>query len=467
MLRISLVTRISLVIGLALAVVLLLACGEDLPEPTRPATIAPAPQTITPTENVRTTESPQPTAESVVEELRSEKRRSSASVGQDLDDLAQDNGEFALDLYQALMGGDGNLFFSPFSISQALAMPFAGARGETERQMADTLRYRQPQDRLHPAFNALDRTLASRGEDLPSMGPPGAPKPEFRLNIANAVWGQAGFSFLEDYLDTLAENYGAGLRPMDFAMEPEESRVRINDWVADQTEDKIKDLLQQGTVNDTTRLVLTNAIYFNASWLWPFNPGDTVEQPFNLLDGRTVEVPMMNETNDKFYGYAKGDGFQVVDLPYFPDDLAFTILLPDDGKFRDFERSLTPALLGQAIDELETAYITLTMPRFEFESAFSLNETLAGMGMPNAFGDADFSGITGSKDLWISEAVHKAFVSVDETGTEAAAATSVAMPESGPITEPVPVTIDRPFIFLIRDKPTGTILFLGRVMDPE
>ena len=402
--------------------------------------------------------------------LRSDKDRSTPAVGAtELGELVRGNNAFAFDLYRTLSKGDGNFFYSPFSISQALAMTSAGARGETLRQMEATLHHRLLQSSLHPAFNALDRTLASRGQEpggTPSDADEGGQY--FRLNIANAVWGQDGYHFLPDFLDLLAEHYGAGMMAVDFMGAPDESRLRINDWVAEETEGKVKDLLAPGVIENSTRLVLTNAIYFNASWLWQFNPSNTEVRPFHLAGGGMVSVPMMTETNKDFYGYARGDGYQVVDLPYSWGEMSMTVLLPDEGALEEFEGSLDTETLNRIIDEIEIDYVTLTMPLFEFESEFSLGDTLAEMGMPDAFGGgADFSGMTGSRDLWISEVVHKAFVSVDEEGTEAAAATAVAVPASGPSKEPIEVTVDRPFIFLIRDTGTGTVLFLGRVSNPD
>ena len=348
-------------------------------------------------------------------------------------------------------------------------MTSAGARGETLSQMAETLEHQLPKSDLHPAFNALDRTLASRGQE-----PGGTPNDAgeaaqyFRLNIANAVWGQDGRHFLPDFLDLLAEHYGAGMMGVDFVGAPDESRVRINDWVAEETEGKVKDLLPPGVIDSYTRLVITNAIYFNASWLWQFNPRDTEVRPFRLAGGGTVRVPMMTETTKEFYGYAKGNGYQAIDVPYSWGEMSMIVLLPDEGALEEFEGSLDSEMLDRIIDDIKTDYVTLTMPLFEFESEFSLGDTLAGMGMPGAFGDgADFSGMTGSRDLWISEVVHKAFVSVDEEGTEAAAATGVVMLTSGTSKEPIEVTVDRPFIFLIRDTGTGTVLFLGRVSNPD
>ena len=255
---------------------------------------------------------------------------------------------------------------------------------------------------------------------------------------------------------------------MDFVGAPDESRVRINDWVAEETEGKVKDLLAAGVIDRSTRLVLTNAIYFNASWLWQFGPSDPEMRPFHLAGGGTVSVPMMTETPKEFYGYARGNGYQAVDVPYSWGEMSMTILLPDEGALEEFEGSLDSEMLNRIIDEIEIDYVTLTMPLFEFESEFSLGGALAEMGMPDAFdGSADFSGMTGSRDLRISFVVHKAFVSVDEEGTEAAAATGVGMLLSGPSKEPIEVTVDRPFIFLIRDVETGTVLFLGRVSNPD
>ena len=373
------------------------------------------------------------------------------------------NNAFALDLFRALNDGEGNLFYSPFSISQALAMALAGARGETERQMVDTLHYRLPQSGLHPSFNALDQVLASRGSGLQDQE-----DQYFQLKIANTIWGQHGYEFLPDFLHVLAEHYGAGLRPLDFAGTPEESRVTINEWVSKETEEKIKDLLPSGTIDSLTRLVLTNVIYFNASWSWRFDKELTQKRPFHLADGGRVEVPMMAETSKDFYGYARGNSYQAVDVPYSLGEVSMTILLPDEGTFGKFEDSLNADVLDRILDDIEINYVTLTMPLFKFESEFDLVKTLAGMGMPDAFGaSADISGMTGSKGLSISAVFHKAFVSVDEEGTEATAATVMVLQESSYDIEPILVTVNRPFIFLIRDTDTGAVLFLGRVMNPD
>jgi serpin B len=370
------------------------------------------------------------------------------------------NSDFAFELYQKLRGTEGNIFYSPYSISEALAMTYAGARSETENQMADTLRFTLPQDSLHQAFNSLDIELARRGK-----GAKGKDDEGFRLSVVNAIWGQKDYHFLSEFLDTLAENYGAGLRILDFIKAPEESRVNINNWVSEQTEGRIEDLIPEGAIDSLTRLVLTNAIYFNAAWQYPFNEDTTSDGTFHLLDGGKITVPMMKQTES--FGYAKGDTYQAVELPYDGRELSMIILLPGDGHFESFEASLNYQKAKEIISELENQQVKLTMPKFEFESEFSLKQALAVMGMPLAFSDnADFSGMTGSRDLYIDKVLHKAFVSVDEAGTEAAAATAVIMKLTAMPAEPVEVTVDRPFIFFIRDIETGTIIFIGRVANP-
>jgi serpin B len=379
----------------------------------------------------------------------------------DLADVVGGNSGFAFDLYQFLKEGKDNLFYSPHSISLALAMTYAGARGETERQMADTLRFTLPQDRLHPAFNGLDLELAQRGE-----GAEGRDGEGFRLHIVNAIWGQEGHDFLSEFLDVLAENYGAGLRLVDFVNAPEESRVIINEWVSEQTEERIEDLIPPGVIDPATVLVLTNAIYFNAAWAEPFDVALTDDSAFHLLDGGEVTVPMMRQTAS--FGYAQGEGVQAVELPYDGRELSMVILLPDAGEFDVFESTLDAGRVDEMLENLARRQVALTMPKFEFESGFSLADSLAAMGMPDAFsGAADFSGMTGTRDLFIGGVIHKAFVSVDEAGTEAAAATAVVMEKLAMPEEPVEVTVDRPFIFVIRDIETNAILFVGRVVDPS
>ena len=451
------VLRLGIVGGLLIILMAAAAGCDDAGSQTAPG--------ATPT----ATPEPTPAVPTGAAELRSRKDRSDPSATDgELADLVSGNSAFAFDLYRALGAKEGNLFYSPYSISLALAMTYAGARGETESQMADTLHYRLAQDRLHPAFNALDLELASRGG-----GARGKAGQGFRLNIANAVWGQEGHDFVAPFLDLLAENYGGGVRPMDFRQAPEESRVTINDWVAERTEDRVKDLIPRGVIDSLTRLVLTNAIYFNAAWLHPFEESSTRPRPFHLLDASSINVPMMRTTAE--FGYAKGDGYQAVDLPYHGHDLSMTILLPDRGRFREFEESLDAALVSRIVEEIKDRRVELTMPIFEFESQFRMTDTLKGMGMPRAFDrqKSNFSGMDGRSCLagehpclHVKDVIHKAFVSVDEEGTEAAAATAVEVgPESLPPPAEIGVTVDRPFILLIRDRATGAILFVGRVRE--
>jgi serpin B len=394
--------------------------------------------------------------------LRSEKQRLTSPVASqtDLAALVDGNSAFAFDLYQALCNTDGNLFYSPYSISLALAMTYAGARGDTEKQMADTLHFLISQSQLHPVFNSLDLELASRGQ-----GAKGKDDESFRLHIVNAIWGQKDFKFLSEFLDLLAENYGTGLRILDFMKEPEQSRITINRWVSDQTEERIKDLIPQGAIDELTQLVLTNAIYFNAAWQYPFSEDATSNGDFHLLNGDKITVPMMRQTES--FGYAEGDGYRVVELPYDGRELSMVILLPEEGRFDSFEALLSSQQVNTIIQKIEYRQIALSMPKFEYDSSLGLKKALSTLSMGVAFTpDADFSGMNGKRDLFVHDVLHKAFVSVDEAGTEAAAATAVIVGVTSIPAEPIQVKIDRPFIFLIRDIETGTILFVGRVVNP-
>ena len=442
------------------------------PASTQAPTETPAPNT-TPTLSPTQTPAPDPTATpypvpttpapgaSPVEVHSGKERITGLTVpGSDLVSLVGGNSAFAFDLYHSLREEKGNLFYSPYSISIALAMTYAGARAETERQMADALQFRLPQETLHAAMNALDSRLTSRGQDGEG----------FRLNIANAIWGQSGYDFNLDFLDVLALNYGAGMRSINFAETPEESREVINDWVAERTEDRIRDLIPEGAIDGFTRLALTNAIYFNAAWHSPFQVEATKDRTFNLIDGAAIQTPMMSQTAS--FGYLRGDGYQAIDLLYQGEEMSMTLLVPDEGKFSQFEAALDADTVGGILKNIRSERLQLTMPLFEFESQFGLNEALKSLGMPYAFSGtaADFSGMDGRKCaenpdcLMITDVFHKGFVSVDEEGTEASAATGVLM---GPTSLPPQVVIDRPFIFLIRDIEAEAILFVGRVMDPR
>jgi len=381
----------------------------------------------------------------------------------DLRELAAGNNAFACDLYQALRDGEENLLSSPYSLSVAMAMVYAGARGRTEQQIAGTLRFELPQERLHPAFNSLDLELDSHS--LATT----------RLDIANAVWGQAGYTFLPEYLDLLALNYGAGVRLVDFQADPLAAADAINQWVSEETEGRIRDILDR--LGRDTVLVLANAIYFDAAWALPFDEADTRDEPFYLLDGNEEKVPLMHQRDD--FRYTEGDGYQAIQLPYENRNIAMVILLPREGRFREIEERLTGDWVQSVVFGFSEHDVILTMPKFSFETpVLNLVQTLEAMGMPDAFSqsDADFSAVAQLQPgevIYISKVFHKAFIEVDEKGTEAAAA-AVVVEELTIVeaidapTEPPPIImkIDRPFIFLIRDIKTNTILFVGRVMNP-
>jgi serpin B len=399
-----------------------------------------------------------PAAPSVAE-ARSDLPRQTAPNAPPADQaaVAAGNNLFAFDLYQALRADPelGNLFYSPYSLSSALAMAYAGARGDTEQQMALALHYSLPQDQLHPAFNALDLALTAPPTD----------EGAFTLRIANSLWGQADFTFLPAYLDTLAVNYGAGLRLVDFMQDAtrEQARQAINRWVAEQTEDKITELFKTGQLTQDTRLVLANAIYFKALWETPFAP-ESPQANFTLRSGEVVSVTTMGRRAAT--PYTEGDGYQAVALPYQGGRAEMLILVPAAGQLEAFEQTLTAQRLAEIALALEPQDVKLYLPRFSFASDLSLGETLAALGMPDAFDwqRADFSGMTGEPNLVLKHVVHQAVVAVDELGTEAAAATGIT---AEIVSMPTEVRADRPFVFVIWDRPSETVLFVGRVVEPR
>jgi serpin B len=392
---------------------------------------------------------------------QSEKPRSPALAPElaQVPELVAGNTDFALDFYHRLFDREENLFYSPYSLSTALAMTYAGARGETERQMAEALHYTLPQAQLHPAFNALDQALASRSASQDERA--------VRLHFVNALWGQKGYTFLDTFLDTLAEHYGAGLRLVNFG-QAEQALQAINRWVGEQTEHRIEELLPPKAVDKETVLVLTNAVYFQAAWLHPFAESATQDAPFTRLDGEQVTVPMMTQIAS--LDYAQHPGVQVVELPYagsMPSGaLSMVILLPEVATFEAFVQGLDARQMDALLSDLQPTGVRLALPRFRFAAEFQLADTLKDQGMVDAFGDADFSGMDGTHDLFIDQVYHQAFVAVDEAGTEATAATAVVMERKGGAPAEQEVRLDHPFLFLIRDVQTGAILFLGHVVDP-
>ena len=379
---------------------------------------------------------------------------------QELAQLSGDNAAFGWEFYREIVEDGENLFFSPHSISVALAMTWAGARGNTETEMADALHFTLGQGRLHPAFNALDLALATRAEASGAN----APLP-FRLNVTNALFGQLDFTFLDPFLDTLAINYGAGLRLMDFVNEPEESRVAINAWVADKTEDRIEELIVQGIIDSATRLVLVNAIYFTASWAEPFDEANTTDDAFTLLNGTDITTPTMHRY--AAMPYADGPNYEAAEVPYDGQQLAMLLIVPDDGQFAAVESALAATTVAQIRDELTQHQVELALPKFSFRSLVPAKEPLISLGMVDAFGGAaDLSGMNGAGGLFIQDVVHQGFIAIDEKGTEAAAATAVIVGETS-APPAATLTVDRPFMFAIIDRPTGATLFIGRVVDPS
>lgn len=375
------------------------------------------------------------------------------------------NAMFGLGLYGKLAEAEkGNIFFSPASVHIAMSMAYAGARGQTADQMAKVMGLEGKPDEVFPAFRELLKALNNPGKDH-------AGKPIYQLSMVNRMWGKIGYPFSEDYLKLTRTDFLSDLIGLNFADEPT-ARKTINDWVAEQTKDKIKDLIPQGIINDATRLVLTNAVYFKANWSEKFSKEATKDGDFFTQPEKPVTARMMHQKEN--FGYAETDELQALDLPYKNYELSMTILLPKktDG-LAALEKTLTAESVKALMDQIKPAEVDVTMPKFKFSSSFSLKDMLVAMGMTTAFEPtgADFTGIADAKDgpLYISAVLHKAFVAVDEEGTEAAAATAVMMAAGCAPMEPQKPKIfkaDHPFVFLIRHKATGEILFMGRIADP-
>jgi serpin B len=370
--------------------------------------------------------------------------------------LAEGNNAFAIDLYGQLRKRDGNLFFSPESISTAFAMAYAGAHGSTASEMAATFHFTLPPDLFHPAMGALLTSL-------------NAAHPGYQLRVANALWAEKDFHFLDDFLKLTKDDYAAGLHQVDFKSAPEAVRSTINQWVEQQTDDKIKNLLPAGSLTPATRLVLTNAIYFKGDWQTQFDKASTKVEDFHLSSAQTIQAPLMHLQGR--FSYFKGDSFQALDIPYKSGELSMIVLLPiEAGGLPALEQSMTSANAQKWFSQMRSASkVILTLPKFTMTQQFELGGTLGAMGMRQAFErSADFSAMTGSPDLWISAAVHKAFIDVNEEGTVAAAATGIVMRSMAMAREEPPIVFraDHPFLFLIRDNRSGGILFMGRVTDP-
>lgn len=379
------------------------------------------------------------------------------------------NTGFACDLYAKLRETPGNLFVSPFSVSTALAMALAGARGDTEKEMAAVLRLALSRDRLHPAVKALLAGLDARSPVQERSKPPRKP---FELVVANRLFGARGYAFRKEFLDLTGREYGAELQPVDFAGAADEARRTVNQWVGKKTNDRIKDILAPGSVGPDTRLVLVNAIYFKSGWEHRFLEAATRPRPFHLSPGGAVDVQTMQNTED--YAYfdepgADGEGVSGVAIPYLGSELSMVVLVPrGPGGIAGLERRLTAEALARWSAALEVKNVHLFLPRFRAESSFDLAETLRALGLKRALDPkgADFGAMADTRELFLGRVVHKTFVSVDEQGTEAAAATAM-MAFGADGDEPVIFSVDRPFLFLIRDNKTGSVLFMGRITDPR
>jgi serpin B len=371
--------------------------------------------------------------------------------------VAKANNAFAYDLYGKYKSEEGNIFFSPYSISTALAMTYEGAKGKTAEEMLSVLLFPGDENIRRLGFQGIYNGINKDNKS-------------YKLSTANALWAQKDYSFRADYFATTGNYYGGKVTNLDFAGDTENSRQTINRWVEEQTNNKIKDLIPAGGVNAMTRLVLTNAIYFKGNWLIQFNKNNTKERDFRVSPERTVKAKMMNLAGEKaVFSYGETEKLQILELPYDGRDLSMIILLPRGDDVGSLEQSLNGESLTSLKNSMEEKQVDVFMPSFKFETKYYMAKTLKEMGMPTAFSmDADFSGMTGKKDLFISEVIHQAFVEVNEEGTEAAAATAVIMTASAVMDPPkIPVfNADHPFIYLIQEKASGNILFMGRVSDP-
>jgi serpin B len=382
--------------------------------------------------------------------------QSATANGNNLSAVVDSNNQFAIDLYAKINAQDTgkNIFVSPFSISTALAMTFEGSSNNTRKQMAAVLHFNLPDADRQAGYSAL---LAAT-----SAGP----GKHYKLDVANALWGQKGYKFELPFLNVTGKFYGGALKPVDFAGNTEGARIEINTWVEDHTAKMIRDLIPKGAINPDTPLVLTNAIYFKGKWASPFKAAATKDAPFNVNDSVKVQVPMMSQTGR--FRYVHENGVAAIELPYAGDDLSMIAILPD-GDMEKFSKSLSLDAIRQLCVDMYSEDVDIFLPRFKLEAGYGLGGMLSEMGMPDAFSEklADFSGMTGRSDLYISKVLHKARIEVNEEGSEAAAATAVIMaPKSVHLERKQVFRADHPFLFMIVHNSTGAILFMGRLSNP-
>ena len=371
-------------------------------------------------------------------------------------DVIEANNRFAINLYSQYKSEEGNIFFSPFSISTAMAMVYEGAEGKTAKEIKSVF-----------GFPKYDNSRRNQYSDL--LSEINKKDKEYALNTANALWAEQDFQFLDEYITTVEEYYKGKTTNLDFKNEPDSSRLIINNWVEEKTNNKIKDLFPEESIHPQTRLVLTNAIYFKAEWLKQFDADKTRDMNFRVNPDKSIKVPMMQRTDRKsIFNYTQNEDLQILEMPYTGEDLSMLILLPFDNDIEVLENSFTIEKLTEWKKSLRKRRVKIYIPKFKFKTKYFLFETLSNLGMPTAFtNSADFSGMTGTKDLEIDKVIHQAFIEVNEEGTEAAAATGIGMmPTSMPPPTPI-FKADHPFIFIIQQNETGNILFMGRVSNPN
>ena len=380
------------------------------------------------------------------------------STPEGVEAIVNANNRFAFDLYSEYKSEKGNIFFSPYSISTALAMTYEGARGKTAEEMQAVLHIPEDAKIRRPNFAKIHNQINKANE-------------KYELFTANALWAQENYQFLDEYFQTIEKYYGGKVTNLDFVeeREREKSRLIINNWTEKQTNNKIKDIIPKGVFDNLTRLVLTNAIYFKGVWDVQFDKKDTKKENFKTISGQTVKIPMMKLTDSgEEFNYADINGVKILELSYEGEDLSMLLVLPEENNLKNLENSITAEKLSEWKSGMMKREVDIYLPRFKFETKYFMGETLKKIGMPTAFSpmNADFSGMTGKSDLYIGKVIHQAFVEVNEEGTEAAAATAVVMESWGLSVTPV-FRADHPFIFIIQQKETGNILFMGRVSNPN
>jgi len=376
-----------------------------------------------------------------------------------LDSVANENNRFAFNLFQKIYKENSNTVFSPYSISTAFAMLYEGARNETDASIKSVMHFALDKSTFHQTMNRIDLDITNSSNNDSSV-----------FKSTNRIWCQEGYQFNGPFIDVLSQYYGVGINELDFLNNPDPSRITINDWIAEQTNDKIKDLLSEGTITTSTEVVLTNTVYFNAKWKSPFDLNGTYDNDFTTANGSVVSVPTM--TSDGSRGipvsYAVSNSFSVLELPYDNNGIVMTIIMPDVQDFSSFASSFTNENYATAISALDSVTAIVKMPKFKIApDGIMLKQTLEDLGITNVFDNADFSGIN-DRDLFVSSVIHKAFIDVTETGTEAAASTAIVIDATLiPTDPPMTIAIDKSFMFFLRHAETGTILFMGTMCDPS